>query len=124
ELGMRFTTDTPGTVTGISFYKGGSNGGTHIGNLWTATGGLLATGTFTNESASGWQTLALAAPVTVQANTVYVVSYHTDAGFYSSDPGVFAQPVDASPLHAAPGVNGLYAYGGDQFPTNTFNGAS
>jgi hypothetical protein len=124
ELGMRFTTDTPGTITGVSFYKGSSNTGTHTGSLWSATGTLLGTGTFTNESASGWQTLTLQAPVAVQASTVYVVSYHTNVGFYSSDIGTFAQPVDAWPLHAARGIDDLYAYGGDQFPTNTFDAAN
>ena len=33
------------------FYKGTGNNGTHTGSLWSATGTLLATGTFTNETA-------------------------------------------------------------------------
>src|SRR5215471_14896826 len=36
ELGMRFSSDVDGDITGVRFYKGStSNGGTHIGNLWT-----------------------------------------------------------------------------------------
>jgi hypothetical protein len=121
EVGLRFTTDVPGAVTGVSFYKGSSNTGTHIGNLWTSTGSQLATGTFTNETASGWQTLTFAAPVPIQPGTTYVASYHTTAGFYSSDPGFYTRPVDSWPLHAPAGFNGVFAYGGTQFPTQTFS---
>ncbi len=55
ELGIRFYSDTAGYITGIRFYKSAANTGTHIGNLWSSTGTLLATATFTSETASGWQ---------------------------------------------------------------------
>ena len=41
ELGMRFTSDINGFVTGIRFYKYAENTGPHVGNLWTSTGTLL-----------------------------------------------------------------------------------
>ena len=120
EVGVKFTADSPGTVTGIKFYKSSSNTGTHIGNLWTATGSLLATGTFTSESASGWQTLTFATPVSIQPNTTYIASYHTNVGNYSADSGYFSSQHDAWPLHALAGSNGVYAYGGSQFPTQSY----
>ena len=49
------TPTTNGYISGVRFYKGTTNTGVHIGNLWTTSGTLLATATFTNESASGWQ---------------------------------------------------------------------
>src|SRR6185436_15935844 len=55
ELGVKFRSDVPGTITGVRFYKAAANTGTHIGNLWTSTGTRLATATFSNETASGWQ---------------------------------------------------------------------
>ena len=55
ELGVKFQASTNGTITGIRFYKGPQNTGTHVADLWSATGTLLATATFTNETASGWQ---------------------------------------------------------------------
>ena len=55
ELGVKFTSDTPGTVTGVRFYKSANNTGTHLGSLWTTTGTRLATATFAGESTSGWQ---------------------------------------------------------------------
>jgi Domain of unknown function (DUF4082)/Bacterial Ig-like domain (group 3)/Bacterial Ig domain len=121
EVGVRFTPEAPGSVIGVSFYKGSSNTGSHIGSLWTSTGTLLATGTFANETASGWQTLTFATPVAVQPSTVYVASYHTTSGFYSSDAGFYTSPVDSWPLHAPAGFNGVFAYGGTQFPTQTFS---
>ena len=42
-----------GSITGIRFYKVPDNTGTHTGTLWSSTGTLLATGTFTNESDPG-----------------------------------------------------------------------
>jgi hypothetical protein len=53
-LGVKFRSNTAGSITGIRFYKGRQNTGTHVGNLWSATGTNLATATFTNETASGW----------------------------------------------------------------------
>src|SRR5205085_10772509 len=57
ELGVKFKTDVAGGITGIRFYKGDLNTGTHLGNLWTSTGQLLGSATFSNETASGWQTV-------------------------------------------------------------------
>src|ERR1700687_3222828 len=54
ELGVKFRADSNGYITGIRFYKASANTGTHVGNLWTSTGTLLATATFTSETASGW----------------------------------------------------------------------
>src|SRR5256885_853529 len=57
EVGVKFRSDSPGTVTGVRFFKlSSANSGTHIGDLWSASGQLLASATFTGETASGWQT--------------------------------------------------------------------
>ena len=37
ELGAKFTSDVDGWVTGVRFYKGAANTGTHTGSLWTAS---------------------------------------------------------------------------------------
>src|SRR5215469_9054492 len=82
ELGMKFQSSISGWVAGVRFYKGSGNAGTHTGSLWSATGTLLATGTFTNETASGWQTMQFANPIAISANTTYVVSYTDPDGHY------------------------------------------
>ncbi len=124
ELGLKFTSDAPGTITAIRFYKGTNNTGVHTGHLWSASGTLLASVTFSNETASGWQSATLSAPVSISANTTYVVSYHTDAGNYSKDQGFFNNAYDLAPLHApastASSGNGVYVYGASAFPTSTY----
>ena len=48
---MKFVPSQAGQITGIRFYKGPQNLGTHVGNLWNSTGTqLLGTATFTNET--------------------------------------------------------------------------
>jgi hypothetical protein len=74
ELGVKFKSDVAGTVSGIRFYKSTQNTGTHKGTLWSSTGTKLATANFTNETASGWQTVTFTSPVSVTANTTYVAS--------------------------------------------------
>jgi Domain of unknown function (DUF4082)/Purple acid Phosphatase, N-terminal domain len=125
ELGVRFTSDVSGYVVGIRFYKGAANTGTHIGNLWSSTGTLLATGTFTNESATGWQQMNFTAPVAITAGTVYIASYHANVGGYSVDLSYFASSGhDSAPLHAlkdgSSGANGLFLYGAGGFPTQSY----
>ena len=115
ELGVKFRSDVAGLVTGVRFYKDWTNTGTHIGNLWSSDGQLLATAIFSNESTSGWQVISFPAPVSIAADTTYIVSYHTNVGHYSRDEGYFATTgVDNGLLHAlADGVDGnnsVYAY--------------
>jgi VCBS repeat-containing protein len=128
ELGLKFQANVAGSVVGVRFYKGSLNTGTHVGNLWTNTGMLLATATFVNESASGWQQVNFATPVSISANTTYVVSYFAPHGEYAFDSNYFASAgVTNGPLHALansedPGGNGVYHYGSaSSFPTQTFN---
>jgi hypothetical protein len=135
ELGVKFKSDLHGTITGIRFYKAAANTGIHTGNLWSASGQLLARATFTNESSSGWQTVTFANPVEVQPNTTYIASYHAPNGHYSVSPDYFwrrpapgpsgGSVADSPPLHVArsgPGtsVSSVYAYGAaSSFPINT-----
>ena len=125
ELGVKFRPDSAGYITGIRFYKASTNTGTHTGSLWTSTGTLLATATFSNEIASGWQTVTFSNPVAITANTVYVASYHTSVGHYSIDKYYFAgNGIDSPPLHAlgttATDSNGVYGYGASTvFPSTS-----
>jgi hypothetical protein len=126
EAGVRFRSNVAGKITGIRFYKNSSDVGTHTGSLWRADGTLLGTGTFTNETASGWQTLTFATPVAIAANATYVASYHTDSGALTVGIGYFSsQSVTSGPLVAPQDnlvePNGLFlASSGGKFP----NGAS
>ncbi len=129
ELGVKFRSDVSGSVTGIRFYKASTNTGTHVGNLWTTSGTLLASAPFTAESASGWQQVNFFVPIPITANTVYVASYHTNTGHYSDNLNYFTGVgVDSPPLHAladgAAGYNGVYAYGSSSsFPNQGWKGS-
>jgi hypothetical protein len=130
ELGMKFRSDVAGTITGVRFYKGTANTGTHLGRLWSSSGTQLATVTFSGETASGWQQANFATPVSITAGTTYVVSYYAPVGRYASDGGFFATTgVDNGPLHAlrdgVDGANGVYRYGsGGGFPSNSWESSN
>jgi hypothetical protein len=104
----------------MRFYKGASNTGTHTGNLWqVGTNQLLATGTFTGETASGWQTLTFGQPVAISPGTTYIVSYHTTVGFYAANLNYFTSGYDRAPLHV-PSTGAVYRYGAaNLFPNST-----
>jgi hypothetical protein len=124
NLGVQFQAASSGFITGVRFYKETDNTGTHIGSLWSSSGTLLASGTFSGESASGWQELDFSSPVAVTAGTTYVASYHTNAGHYAQTSNGLASPVVNGPLTALAG-GGVYAYGpGNAFPSNTFNASN
>ncbi|MDR9804165.1 DUF4082 domain-containing protein [Rhizobium hidalgonense] len=121
ELGVKFQTSLAGTVTGIRFYKSDLDTGTHTGSLWSSTGTKLATLTFTNETASGWQTAYFTSPVSLTAGQTYTASYHTNTGHYSTSTGYFTSNVTSGPLTAPASGNGVYRYGSNSlFPTSTF----
>jgi methionine-rich copper-binding protein CopC len=130
EVGVKFRADVTGQVSGIRFYKGSANTGTHVGHLWTASGTQLAAVTFAGEGGSGWQQATFATPVTITAGATYVASYYTPVGHYSEDTGYFAVGGnDSAPLHAlaagVDGVNGVYRYGtGGGFPTLTYQNSN
>lgn len=111
EVGMSFTPSQNGSVSAIRFFKGAGNVGTHVGSIWSPTGTRLATVTFANETASGWQTAQLSTPLALTAGTTYVVSYLAPQGNYSYSSAYFAQPKVNGPLTAPAGDNGKYLYG-------------
>ena len=119
ELGVQFQTSESGFIIGIRFYKGASSSGTNVGNLWSSDGTLLATATFTDEAASGWQEVDFSQPVAIQAGTTFVASYFAPNGNYADDQNFFASGSTVNgPLTATAGV---YDYNATSaFPTQTF----
>jgi hypothetical protein len=121
---MKFRSSMAGFITGVRFYKGAGNSGTHIGSLWSSTGSLLARATFTGESATGWQQVSFDAPVAINAATTYVVSYFAPSGHYALTRPGLATAITNAPLtglaDGADGANGLYFYtSAPAFPTLT-----
>lgn len=130
EVGTKFRSSVATTVTGVKFYKGSGNTGTHTGSLWSSTGTRLATVTFTGETTTGWQTAAFATPVNIAANTTYVVSYFAPKGHYAVDEGYFANSAATNGTLTAlkngtDGNNGVYRYGSSSaFPNSSYNASN
>lgn len=123
EVGLKFQSTVAGYITGIRFYKTTGNTGTHIGQLYKGDGTLLASATFTNETASGWQVVQLVPAIPILANTTYVTAYFSPNGFYSYSANYLGANIVNSPLIAlADGVdgrNGVYDYSATPtFPTS------
>ena len=112
---MRFTSDNPGLIQAIRYYKSPSETGTHVGHIWSSTGQPLATITFTNEGASGWQQQALATPLTINAGTTYVVSVNANSYYAVTSQG-FASVISNGGLNAPVGA-GVYNYNAGVFPS-------
>ncbi len=128
NVGVKFRSTQAGRITGMRFYKGAGNTGTHVGTLWSRTGTVLATATFSGETASGWQTVQFASPVTVTAGTTYVASYRAPVGHYAVTENYFSAASARGPLTAlqngTDGVNGVYRYGANAFPSTGFNSSN
>ncbi len=125
ELGVKVTVDSPTQVTALRFYKSPGETGTHVGTIWASNGGFqLAQVTFTNETASGWQTQSLATPYTLQPGATYVISVNANAFFVSTQNGLATQ-VSSGPIHSiADGLNGVYGNAAGTFPTQSYSSSN
>jgi len=111
ELGTYFESSVAGQVTALRVYVGpveAGNPGTIVGNLWNASGNNLESATFSNIVA-GWNEVALATPISISANTIYVVSANTNAG--STGLGAYAADSNSG--------NGFFGSGGFSNPPLT-----
>jgi hypothetical protein len=113
---VKIRSDVAGQITGIRFYKVAGETGVHTGSLWSSDGRLLASGTFTSETASGWQTLKFSSPIKILPKTTYIASYHTNAGNAAFGYELQNSGKDTPPLHAlqtgVDGPNGVYVFSG------------
>jgi hypothetical protein len=123
ELGMRFKASVSGKITGVRFYKSSMETGTHTGKIYSSTGTLLASGTFTSETASGWQTMKFATPLAINANTEYVVSVNTGNTYYVDTVNGFASQVTNGKLSSVVGNNGVFGPVGSK-PSQSWNNSN
>jgi hypothetical protein len=119
ELGMRFTATVAGQIKAIRFYKSPSEFGTHTGKIYSASGQLLASVTFSSETASGWQTQNLASPLSIAANTEYTVSVNTGNTYYVATDSGLASQVSNGHLKSVVGNNGVFGPVGSK-PTQSW----
>jgi hypothetical protein len=120
ELGVTFIPRVNGSVSAVRFYKGTANTGVHTGSVWNAAGSRLATVTFSDETASGWQVATFASPVSVTAGQRYIVSYYAPRGRYAAAGSFFSSAYTRGDL-TVPANGGVYRYGASGYPTSTYN---
>lgn len=126
ELGTKFRVSVNGFILGIRFYKTSGNSGAHTAQLYNkATGVLMGSATFINESLTGWQTAVFTTPIAVTAGTTYIASYFSPGGFYTSTNNYFTTAVVNSQMTAladgTDGANGVYLYTNSAAPpTSSF----
>ncbi len=124
EVGLRFQSARAGYIQGVRFFKGTTNTGEHLANLWSDSGQLLASATFSAETASGWQEVTFAQSVPISANTTYVASYHTNSGPVARTTGYFQSFGAANaPLKTTTG-GGVYQFGASSFPNQTYDNSN
>jgi hypothetical protein len=123
ELGMKFKSTVPGTITKFRYFKPAGETGTHIGRLWSAGGILLKSATFTNETDTGWQTVVLDTPYHIGPDTTYVISVNAVAK-YAATGGELGAAITNGPLSSIVGNNGVYVYKSGNFPVSSYNNSN
>src|SRR6201999_790395 len=94
-----------------------------------STGQRVATGTFTGETAGGWQTLKFPVPVAITGGTTYVASYFAPNGHYAATTDYFTTAERRiEPLtglrNGVDGLNGVYLAGNPGFPSSSYRASN
>ena len=130
ELGVKFRSDVAGEITGLRFYKGPGNTGTHTGHLWTAAArssprprSPARRPPAGRRSSSRRRWRSTRTPPTSPPTTPRTAATPRPT---ATSPG---QGADSPPLHAladgVDGANGVYSYGpAGVFPTSTFEASN
>ena len=124
EMGVKVQVTQPARVEAIRFYKDANETGSHVGRVWSSTGALLATTTFSGESASGWQEQALATPLPLTPGQTYVVSVGLNSRFVMTSGALAAERVSGPLRSIADNKNGVWANVAGDFPTNTWGSSN
>ena len=129
ELGVKFTPDYNGSITGVRFYKSsGEHRHAHRQPVDGRAGRAWPRRRSPARAASGWQSVTFSSPVPVTAGTTYVASYFAPNGHYSVTQFGFSASVYNQPLHAlgeATSPNGVYAYGATSpFPNASYRSSN
>jgi len=79
NVGVKFQVKGAPYVSGVKFYKGTGNTGTHVAHLYDVTA------TYTSETSSGWQTVDFSSEVQVRDDHNYIVWVSMPNGHYAAD---------------------------------------
>ncbi|OLT21972.1 hypothetical protein BJF81_14095 [Ornithinimicrobium sp. CNJ-824] len=96
NIGVRFTSERPGKVTALQFYRSPAQTQSYTASLWDLNGTLLGQTTFPASSTPGWQTASLPTPVSLNKGRRYVASYLASGGRHVVTPDGFADSWEAN----------------------------
>lgn len=120
ELGLRFSSNVAGSVTGGRVYCATNSSGTHTVHLWNSKGTSLATATL--PTCSGWTAINFSSPIAVTAGATYTISYHTTQ--YPWNTEFFKAAVISGNL-TAPANADVYVYGkSPAYPSSTWEASN
>lgn len=126
--GIKFRSSINGYIVSLRFYKTTGNNGTHIGALYNGTGTLLEQVTYTGETATGWQEVALPTPISITSGATYVTTVSSTVGNYLSTLNGLTSAITNSNLTAlangTDGTNGVYIYSATTFPTSSYSSSN
>lgn len=77
-VATQFSSSVSGTITQLGFYRAPGEFGGNTGYLWSVSGTLLGSVTFSSSPSSGWVWKTLATPVPITAGTLYRVGVNTN----------------------------------------------
>lgn len=133
NVGVVFYATTKGEVRAVSFYKTAADVATSRQvTIYDMDGTVLRTGNSSSEPAGpGWVSVALSAPLVVEAEQALVAGVHFPQGAYPAQAAVHTSVVRRgfvlaeSSAASGPGGNGRYKYGASpSFPDTTASGMS
>src|SRR5678815_1443863 len=77
ELGTKFWSDVNGQITQVRLYTSALEGGNHTVRIWRVSDATTVAGPYTwniTGGTEGWKTFTLSTPLSITANTDYIVS--------------------------------------------------
>ncbi|WP_106816277.1 DUF4082 domain-containing protein [Microbacterium timonense] len=124
ELGVKFTPEKSGTVTGLQYYQGKRAKNVTTATLWSPEGKVLAQAKFKASATVGWRTVPLSTPVTLTAGKSYVASYNAPDGGYVVTENDLNRKKVQNGFILNPGA-GVYRYGATKsMPSSTHAGSN
>ena len=122
ELGVKFTADTDGIVTGVRFYKGPQNTGiAHRHRCGPRPARSWRPPPSPTSRTTGWQTVTFASPVAVTAGTTYIASLpHRRSATTRPRPAPSPPRASTTSRCTCRSNGGVYTYAAG-FPTNASN---
>jgi hypothetical protein len=124
ELGTKIKVNSAASLTAIRFYKDAGETGTHTATMWSAGGSVVATATFTGETASGWQEAPLSTPIALTPGSTYTISVGFNTRFVMTA-NALGSALTSGPLQTvADGANGVIGDAAGVFPTASWANSS